>query len=53
MRDNCSGERPSFVTHLECAATGERHEADRPHGHRDNPSGQPPHVTLASARGLV
>lgn len=32
MRDNTTGERPSFVTHLECAATGERHEADRPHG---------------------
>ena len=32
MRDNTTDERPSFVTHLECAATGERHEADRPHG---------------------
>jgi len=32
MRDNCSGERPSFVTHLECAATGEHHEADQPQG---------------------
>jgi threonine synthase len=32
MRDNCSGERPSFVSHLECAATGERHAASTPHG---------------------
>lgn len=32
MRDNTSDERPSFVTHLECALTGQRHEADRPHG---------------------
>ncbi len=32
MRDNCSSERPSFVTHLECAATGERHAANTPHG---------------------
>jgi len=29
--DNLSGERPSFVTHLECAMTGERHEADVVH----------------------
>lgn len=29
--DNLAGERPTFVTHLECALTGERHEADRPH----------------------
>jgi len=29
--DNLRGERPSFVTHLECAMTGERHEADRIH----------------------
>jgi len=28
MRDNTTGERPSFVTHLECAATGEQHKAD-------------------------
>jgi threonine synthase len=26
--DNLSAERATFVTHLECAATGERHEAD-------------------------
>lgn len=32
MRDNCSGDRPSFVTHLECAATGERHAASTSHG---------------------
>ena len=29
--DNLSGKRPSFVTHLECAMTGERHEADQVH----------------------
>jgi threonine synthase len=29
--DNLSAERPSFVTHLECALTGERHEADIVH----------------------
>jgi threonine synthase len=29
--DNLKGERPSFVTHLECAMTGERYEADRVH----------------------
>ena len=29
--DNLTTERPSFVTHLECAMTGERHEADRVH----------------------
>ena len=28
---NLTTERPTFVTHLECAWTGERHEADRPH----------------------
>src|SRR5258706_7186346 len=27
--DNLIAERPTFVTHLECSATGERHEADR------------------------
>jgi threonine synthase len=33
MRDdeNLTAERPSFVTHLECSATGERHAADKPH----------------------
>ena len=29
---NLFGERPSFVTHLECSMTGERYEADRLHG---------------------
>jgi threonine synthase len=29
--DNLTAERPTFVTHLECAYTGERHEADRVH----------------------
>jgi threonine synthase len=32
MRDNCVDERPCFVTHLECAATGERHDAEHLHG---------------------
>ncbi len=32
LRDNTTEERPTFVTHLECSATGERHEADRLHG---------------------
>ena len=32
MQDNLTGERPSFVSHLECAATGRRHEAGRLHG---------------------
>ncbi len=31
LEDNLRGERPSFVTHLECAMTGERHEADQIH----------------------
>src|ERR1700754_4420611 len=33
MRDdgNLTTERPSFVTHLECSATGERHAAYEPH----------------------
>src|SRR5438067_11071424 len=30
-RDNLTSERPTFVTHLECAATGERYPADRVH----------------------
>ncbi len=30
--DNLIGERPSFVTHLECSMTGERYEADKLHG---------------------
>src|SRR5476649_1779543 len=29
--DNLTAKRPSFVTHLECAMTGERHEADKVH----------------------
>jgi threonine synthase len=29
--ENLTTERPTFVTHLECAATGERYEADRIH----------------------
>jgi len=29
--DNLIAERPSFVSHLECAMTGERHEADQVH----------------------
>jgi threonine synthase len=29
--DNLTAERPSFVTHLECAYTGERHDADEVH----------------------
>ncbi len=28
-RDNLHSDRPTFVTHLECSFTGERHEADR------------------------
>ncbi len=29
--DNLTTERPTFVTHLECAYTGEHYEADTPH----------------------
>lgn len=29
---NLAGERPTFVTHLECSLTGERYEADQLHG---------------------
>jgi threonine synthase len=29
---NLEGDRPTFVTHLECSLTGERYEADRLHG---------------------
>ena len=29
--DNLTSERPTFVTHLECSATGERYEADQVH----------------------
>ncbi|HET7594831.1 MAG TPA: threonine synthase [Stellaceae bacterium] len=29
--ENLTAERPSFVTHLDCAATGERHAADEIH----------------------
>jgi threonine synthase len=31
LEDNLTAERPAFVTHLECAMTGERHEADVVH----------------------
>lgn len=27
-KDNLTGARPAFVTHLECGLTGERYEAD-------------------------
>jgi threonine synthase len=30
--DNLTAERPTFVTHLECAFTGERYPADQVHG---------------------
>ena len=29
--DNLTADLPNFVTHLECAMTGERHEADQVH----------------------
>ena len=29
--DNLAAERPTFVTHLECAYTGERYPADEVH----------------------
>ena len=29
--DNLTADLPSFVTHLECSMTGERHEADQVH----------------------
>ena len=29
--DNLTTERPTFVTHLECAMTGERYAADQVH----------------------
>src|SRR5918911_4257589 len=29
--ENLTAERPTFVTHLECAATAERYPADQPH----------------------
>ena len=29
--ENLIAERPSFVTHLECSATGERYPADEVH----------------------
>ncbi|MGN3973045.1 threonine synthase [Tsuneonella sp. SYSU-LHT278] len=32
LTDNLVGERPTFVTHLECSLTGERYEADELHG---------------------
>lgn len=30
--DNLDEERATFVTHLECSATGERYDSDKPHG---------------------
>ncbi|WP_234024843.1 threonine synthase [Tsuneonella amylolytica] len=35
LTDNLSGERPTFVTHLECSLTGERYDADTLHGLSD------------------
>jgi len=32
LAQNLTGERQTFVTHLECSLTGERYEADRLHG---------------------
>ncbi len=32
MHENLTAPRPSFVSHLECALTGERYDADRLHG---------------------
>ena len=32
MNANLTADRPSFVSHLECSMTGERYEADQPHG---------------------
>ena len=32
MHSNLTDERPTFVSHLECGATGEAHEADTRHG---------------------
>jgi threonine synthase len=37
--NNLTAERPSFVTHLECAYTGERHNADEVHNL--SPAGKP------------
>ena len=31
MNENLTGDRPTFVTHLECSLTGERYEADTLH----------------------
>ncbi|NNC91351.1 MAG: threonine synthase, partial [Acidimicrobiia bacterium] len=33
--ENLTADRPTFVTHLECSATGERYEADQLHGLSD------------------
>ena len=35
-RDNTAGERPNFVTHLECSWTGKRHAAGRLHNLSDD-----------------
>lgn len=32
LTSNLDGERPTFVTHLQCSLTGERYDADRLHG---------------------
>ncbi|WP_375402591.1 threonine synthase [uncultured Sphingomonas sp.] len=32
MNSNITADRATFVSHLECSMTGERYEADRPHG---------------------
>ena len=33
--ENLTADRPTFVTHLECSATGEHYEADQLHGLSD------------------
>ena len=51
--DNLTLERPTFVTHLECSATGEHHPADRVHNL--SRAGKPLLVryNLASVRGAL
>ena len=51
--DNLTTERPTFVTHLECAYTGERYEADQVHNL--SRAGKPLLVRydLASVRGAL
>ena len=50
---NLDEERPTFVSHLECSATQERYEADRPHGLSQ--AGKPLLVryTLDQIRGVL